>query len=74
MPGWRMQEVARASMKNRLTISASCVPSGIEHLDGGAPFDALVMCEEHLAHRAFAQLGNGLEATKPLAQHLATAT
>ena len=47
---------------------------GHQHLDRGAAVDALVLGEEHLAHRAFAQLGDGFEATEPLAQHLAMET
>ena len=43
---------------------------GQQHLDRRASVDALVLGQKHLAHRAFAQLGNGLEAAKPLAQHL----
>ena len=57
-------------MKNRRTVSASRRPLGHQHLDRRAPLDALVLGEEHLAHAPVAKLGDGLEAAKPLAQHL----
>ena len=68
IPGWRIDEVARASRKKRRTTPGSRVSSLRQDLDGGAPRDRSMLRKVHHAHAALAECGDDFVVAKSLAR------